>query len=233
MDGLDSSAESRAGVDNFKSEREHMLKHHLRGRGIADERVLAVLGKIPREQFLPSRLRKEAYSDRALPIGQSQTISQPYIVAYMTEALGLRGSETVLEIGTGSGYQTAILSNLVQKVYTIERIARLSRRARQILSSLGCENVTYQVGDGTRGWTPPMEFDAIIITAAGKDVPNPVIEQLRVGGRLVAPVGARHDQRLVRIERTEKGKVTRGILLGVAFVPLIGEHGWPGRSIEE
>ena len=154
MDGLDSSAESRAGVDNFKSEREHMLKHHLRGRGIADERVLAVLGKIPREQFLPSRLRKEAYSDRALPIGQSQTISQPYIVAYMTEALGLRGSETVLEIGPASGYQPAILSHLAPNVYTIERIARLSLRVRQMIRPLACQHVPSQVGDPTRGRTP-------------------------------------------------------------------------------
>jgi protein-L-isoaspartate(D-aspartate) O-methyltransferase len=171
-----------------------------------------------------------AYRDSPLPIGQGQTISQPYIVAFMTEQLALTGSERVLEVGTGSGYQAAILSLLAAEVITVERFPSLAQEASELLGRLGYDNVRVKVGDGSLGWPEEAPYDAIMVTAASPDVPEPLKEQLAEGGRLLAPVGPRWTQELVRIRRTG-GRLHTEVLMGVAFVPLIGEHGWQNRGI--
>ena len=196
-------------------------------RGIDDPRVLAALGAVPREAFVPEDRRDEAYADRPLPIGDDQTISQPYIVAAMTQALGLRGDERVLEVGTGSGYQAAILRHLVDRVVSIERFADLAAGARARLDALGLDDVAIHVGDGTLGWPSDAPYDAIVVTAAGPRVPPALVDQLAPGGRLVAPVGPPRRQRLLRLVRTADG-VAEEDLGSVAFVPLVGEQGWPG-----
>ena len=194
-------------------------------RGIDDPRVLAALGAVPREAFVPEDRRDEAYADRPLPIGDDQTISQPYIVAAMTQALGLRGDERVLEVGTGSGYQAAILRHLVDRVVSIERFADLAAGARARLDALGLDDVAIHVGDGTLGWPSDAPYDAIVVTAAGPRVPPALVDQLAPGGRLVAPVGPPRRQRLLRLVRTADG-VAEEDLGSVAFVPLVGEQGW-------
>lgn len=196
-------------------------------RGIDDPRVLAALGAVPREAFVPEDRRDEAYADRPLPIGDGQTISQPYIVAAMTQALGLRGDERVLEVGTGSGYQAAILRHLVDRVVSIERFADLAAGARARLGALGLDDVAIHVGDGTLGWPAEAPYDAIVVTAAGPRVPPALVDQLAPGGRLVAPVGPPRRQRLLRLVRTDDG-IAEQDLGSVAFVPLVGEQGWPG-----
>jgi len=181
--------------------------------------------EVPRHLFVPEELREVAYQDCPLPIGCGQTISQPYIVALMTEALELRGDEKVLEIGTGSGYQAAILSLLAKDVYTIECIATLAARAERVLKELGYVNVMVKVGDGTLGLEEYAPFDAIIVTAAAPNVPQPLIEQLGDGGRLVAPIGPIWSQMLIKVKR-RGGDIFVEHLTTVAFVPLIGEYGW-------
>ncbi|MBW2148847.1 MAG: protein-L-isoaspartate(D-aspartate) O-methyltransferase [Deltaproteobacteria bacterium] len=202
-----------------------MLENQLISRGIKDQRVLNALRKIPRHLFVEEALHHQAYGDHPLPIGEKQTISQPYIVALMTEALELKGSEKVLEIGTGSGYQTAILAELADMVYSIERIPPLVYKARKTLDELGYFNINIRIGDGTKGWEEESPFDAIIVTAASPEVPRPLQEQLIVGGLMVVPVGGRYSQDLIKVERTEKGFVQQN-LGGCRFVSLIGQHGW-------
>lgn len=208
--------------DPWLAEREAMVERQIAARGIDDERVLRAMRRVPRHEFVPPEQRRHAYEDRPLPIGLDQTISQPYIVALMSAALGLEGGETVLEIGTGSGYQTAILSELAARVYTIEILPELAANADSVLGRLGCTNVTVRTGDGYAGWPEAAPFAAILVTAAPPHVPQPLLSQLAVGGRLVLPVGAGEAQDLVRIVRTETG-YERTTLAAVRFVPMTGE----------
>ena len=210
---------------NYENEREHMVESQLARRGIKDKRVLDAMRQVPRHLFVPKDTRGLAYCDGPLPIGQGQTISQPYIVALMTELLELTGQEKVLELGTGSGYQAAILSRLVGQVYSVERHAALAEQAEKVLAQLGYDNVVISVGDGTLGWPEHSPYEAIIVTAAAPDIPQPLMEQLADGGRLVAPVGSRWSQVLAKVKRQGETLV-REHLTAVAFVPLVGKYGW-------
>jgi protein-L-isoaspartate(D-aspartate) O-methyltransferase len=212
-------------VADFDRERDRMVDEQIASRGVRNPRMLAALRKVPRHEFVPAALRDKAYSDNALPIGESQTISQPYMVALMTELLELSGTERVLEIGTGSGYQAAVLAELCEKVFTIERVKTLADKARATLDRLGYRNVALKVYDGTYGWKDMAPFDAVIVTAAAPEVPAGLVEQLREGGRMVIPVGDRFSQMLVKIVKTAEGAVSRKSIPCV-FVPLIGAHGW-------
>jgi protein-L-isoaspartate(D-aspartate) O-methyltransferase len=212
-------------VINFEGERLRMVEEQIIGRGVKDARVLDAMRKIPRHEFLPEAIRGVAYADQALPIGEGQTMSQPYMVALMTELLELKGPERVLEIGTGSGYQAAVLAELCEKVYSVERVKMLAAQARVVLDRLGYKNVAIKVYDGTYGWKEMAPFDAIIVTAGSPDVPSTLVGQLREGGKLVIPVGERHSQQLVRLSKTGKGTVTEKSIPCI-FVPLIGAHGW-------
>jgi protein-L-isoaspartate(D-aspartate) O-methyltransferase len=198
-----------------------MVREQIEAQGVRDARVLAAMRKVPRHLFVPPEEQADAYDDSPLPIGYHQTISQPYVVAFMTEALELKPQDRALEIGTGSGYQAAVLAELVREVYTIEIIEPLAKEAEARLKRLGYSNVHLRIGDGYRGWPEAAPFDAIIVTAAPDHVPQPLVEQLSQGGRLVLPLG-RWDQNLVRIRRTEKG-VAQETLLPVRFVPMKGE----------
>lgn len=205
--------------------RRKMMEEQLVSRGIRDAKVLEAMGHVPRHEFVDPGMVAQAYEDHPLNIGSKQTISQPYIVALMTEALRLQGGEKVLEIGTGSGYQTAVLAEICRQVFTIERIATLSNRARGTLYRLGYVNVTLRIGDGTAGWPEAAPFDGILVTAAAPLIPPPYLRQLPDGGRLVIPRGEIERQELVRI--TRKGdKFSEEILGECRFVKLIGEHGW-------
>jgi protein-L-isoaspartate(D-aspartate) O-methyltransferase len=205
-----------------------MVDAQIRARGIADPRVLKAMEKIPRHLFIDEALADQAYNDNPLPIDRQQTISQPYIVALMSEALELEGKEKVLEIGSGSGYQTAILAELAERVFSIERIASLAGRARRVLDSLNYYNVALRVGDGSYGWREESPFTAIMVTAGAPGVPDNLIEQLAVGGRLVIPVGDRLSQVLTKMTRLSEDlrDVRREDLGGCRFVDLIGEYGW-------
>jgi protein-L-isoaspartate(D-aspartate) O-methyltransferase len=205
--------------------RDRMVDVHIAGRGIRDARVLAAFRSVPREDFVPTESAQLAYADMPLPIGGGQTISQPFIVALTVSALGLRGGERVLEIGTGSGYAAAILSRLAKEVFTVERLAPLAEQARERLRRLGYGNVQVLCGDGTLGWPEHAPYDAIAVAAGGPEVPKALLEQLAPGGRLVIPVGET-TQELVRIVREEDGGFRRESLGEVRFVPLIGEQGW-------
>jgi protein-L-isoaspartate(D-aspartate) O-methyltransferase len=218
---VNSSQESPAS-DPFAAAREQMVRSQLAARGVRDARVLAAMGRVPRHELVPAELQGEAYDDRPLPIGHGQTISQPYIVAAMTEALHLGGDERVLEVGTGSGYQAAVLAELAREVYTIEIVAPLAERARRDLERLGYANVQVRQGDGYRGWPEHAPFDAIVVTAAPDHVPEPLVAQLALGGRLVLPLGGSFAQELVLLTRGADG-VTRQELLPVRFVPMTGE----------
>lgn len=211
--------------DLYRIARERMVENQIKARGITDERVLQAMRKVPRHLFIDPALRDQAYGDYPLPIGEGQTISQPYIVALMTEALELRGHERVLEIGTGSGYQTAILAELALWVYTIERYAFLQERAKKILFELGYRNISFKIGDGTLGWQEASPFDAIIVTAGAPQIPPPLIEQLAEGGRIVIPVGDEFSQILVKgVKRG--GVLHTKNLEPVRFVKLIGMYGF-------
>ena len=201
-----------------------MVATQLRRRGIADGRVLDAMSKVPRHRFLPAP-DPAAYDDHPLTIGEGQTISQPYMVAVMTQALALRGGEKVLEVGTGSGYQAAVLAELCRQVYSIERIVSLAERARHVLADLGCRNVEIVVGDGTLGLPEHAPYDGIVCTAAAPAIPPPWVEQLAEGGRIVAPIGDRWAQSLV-IATKEQGEVKQRYDLGCVFVPLLGRHGF-------
>jgi protein-L-isoaspartate(D-aspartate) O-methyltransferase len=202
-----------------------MVEIQLRQRGIRDPRVLAAFLEVPREEFVPARHVEDAYEDGPLPIGEDQTISQPYMVGVMTEALELIGEETVLEVGTGSGYQAAILSRLARQVYTIERHASLSEAARARLARLGCMNVTCLVGDGSQGHPESAPYDGIIVTAAAPGVPPTLTDQLAEGGRLVIPVGSMSSQELLLV-RKQRGHLSQSLLNYCRFVPLTGKYGW-------
>lgn len=202
------------------SERNALLEE-LRRDGITSEEVLGALGRIPRHRFVPDAYQSRAYENRPLPIGNEQTISQPYIVAFMTETLQLAPTDRVLEVGTGSGYQAAVLAELAREVYSIEIIAELGERARTLLQELGYSNVQVRIGDGYRGWPEAAPFDAVILTAAPERIPQPLLDQLAVGGRLIAPVGGR-SQHLILVVRTETG-FERTQHLPVRFVPMTGE----------
>jgi protein-L-isoaspartate(D-aspartate) O-methyltransferase len=212
-------------VQDFNKARERMVREQLIPRGISDSKVLAAMRQVPRHLFIEEALWGEAYSDYPLPIGERQTISQPYIVALMTQALGLTGKERILEIGTGSGYQTAVLAECCGKVFSIERIPGLVSRARKILDQLHYLNVRLKVFDGTLGWPEEAPFDGIIVTAAAPQIPAPYLSQLAPQGRLVIPVGDRYSQTLMRITQGPAGWIEED-LGGVRFVSLIGEHGW-------
>ena len=210
---------------DFKLARERMVKNQLASRGVADEGVLQAMGKTPRHLFISEALAGEAYNDHPVPIGEKQTISQPYIVALMTEALELKGKENTLEIGTGSGYQTAILAELSSRVYTIERIKSLLVDARKLLAQLGYSNVLFKAFDGTLGWKEYAPFDAIMVTAGAPSLPEPLMDQLADNGRMVIPVGDRYTQELIKV--TKKGEnLEQESLGGCRFVDLIGIHGW-------
>ncbi|HUW10428.1 MAG TPA: protein-L-isoaspartate(D-aspartate) O-methyltransferase [Anaerolineae bacterium] len=215
----------RSSPDRYQQLREQMVESQIARRGIVDLRVLQAMREVPRHRFVPQHLHASAYADSALPIGEGQTISQPYIVALMTAALDLGGEEQVLEIGTGSGYQAAVLSKLAKTVYTIERHTVLAQQAGAIFEELGYSNVHVRVADGTSGWPESAPFQAIMITAAAPEVPRPLIDQLADGGLLVAPVGPAGLQKLVLV-RKEGDRSTTSQLAPVVFVPLIGEHGW-------
>lgn len=210
---------------DYAKARERMVKEQVIARGIRDLRVIEAMRKVPRHLFVEEALHGQAYGDCALPIGEGQTISQPYIVAYMSEALNLRGDERVLEIGTGSGYQTAVLAELAERVYSVERIRFLLERARKALDQAGCRNVLTRLFDGSYGWKEEAPFDAILVTAAAPSAPPPLMEQLNVGGRMVIPIGAGDSQRLLRIHRGPGGFLEED-LKECHFVSLIGEFGW-------
>jgi len=197
----------------------------LRALGIRDERVLSAMARVPRHLFVPPELVPYAYEDRPLPIGAGQTISQPYIVALSTQALELSPQDRVLEIGTGSGYQAAVLAELAGEVYTVERLPELSQAARERLERLGYRNLHFRVGDGTKGWPDEAPFDAILVTAAAPKVPQSLVEQLAEGGRLVIPIGGRESQDLWLMRRRTR-RLEKVYLCPCTFVPLIGEEGW-------
>ena len=202
-----------------------MVEEQITSRGVKDAKLIAAMKKIPRHLFVEEALQNQAYTDHPLPIGEKQTISQPYMVALMTEALLLTGKENVLEIGTGSGYQTAILAEMSEKVFSVERIRPLALRARKLLYELGYFNVEIKIFDGTFGWMEESPFDAILVTAGSPDIPQPLIDQLATGGRLVIPVGDAFVQDLFRVTKTESG-VKKEDLGGCRFVKLIGKYGW-------
>lgn len=207
---------------NFAAERREMVEFQIKRRGIRDPKVLEAMLKVPRHLFVPEQMKELAYGDEPLPIGEGQTISQPYIVAYMTEALKLTGQEKVLEIGTGSGYQTAILAELAREVYTVELIPELSRRAQKVLRELGYQNIHFLVGDGTRGWPEHAPYEAILVSAAPATVPRSLIEQLQENGRLIIPVGTDY-QELVLVRKKKEGWEEER-LIPVRFVPLVTVH---------
>lgn len=211
-------------TDEFALQRQKLIET-LRQSGIEDTRVLAVLGEVPREMFVDASLQKSAYANQALPIYLGQTISQPFMVALMTQALQLSGTERVLEIGTGSGYQTAILSHLAAHVYSIERHQPLSEQSAERLTQLGLQNISYLVGDGSPGWPEEAPFDRILVTAAAPQVPPQLIAQLKTEGLLVIPVGSYKQQELQVVQRKPKGTQTRS-LGHCVFVPLVGKEGW-------
>lgn len=212
-------------MEDYKRLRDLMVETQLVARGIRDERVLAAMRKVPRHVFIPEFIRHSSYDDMALPIGDDQTISQPYMVAVMTELLELKGDERVLEVGTGSGYQAAILAELAKEVYTIERIATLADEAKRKLTDIGYGNVHVIVGDGTKGLEAEAPFDRIIITAAAPEIPEPLTNELREGGIIVSPVGERFSQMLIK-GRNENGVLIKEYHTPCVFVPLIGKHGW-------
>src|SRR5436190_8160173 len=220
-----------ADANNLASLRDEMVEQDIAARGVRDELVLDAMRKVPRELFVPENLREFAYEDSPLPIGAGQTISQPYIIAFMAEALMLQGGEKILEIGTGSGYAAAVLSEIVADVYTVERLDQLADAAAARLQELGYRNVHVLHGDGTRGWPEHAPYDAIVVAAGGPQVPESLKEQLKIGGRLVIPVGTdRRAQELVRVIRLSKNEYRSEDIAGVRFVPLIGEEGWANTS---
>jgi protein-L-isoaspartate(D-aspartate) O-methyltransferase len=232
--------DSRAGVqgptararaaEEAREARDRMVEYQIAGRGVRDPAVLAAMRAVPRERFVAEGQAAFAYTDGPLPIGEGQTISQPYVVALMTEALRLTPRDRVLEIGTGSGYAAAVLAVIVAEVYTIERLPGLAESARRRLTELGYANVHVRQGDGSLGWPEHAPYDAIVVTAGGPEVPPSLLRQLAIGGRLVMPVGPTpHEQMLVRVIRTGPDAYERESLGEVAFVPLIGAEGWPAE----
>jgi protein-L-isoaspartate(D-aspartate) O-methyltransferase len=215
-------------IDRFFARR-RALVDHMRAKGISDAGILQAFLEVPRHEFLPEAIWHRAYEDAPLPIGFGQTASQPSLQALYLELLGLRTTDRVLEIGTGSGYQTAVLARLVDRAYSIERVRELSVRARTSLDRVGVSNVAVLVGDGTIGWSRYAPYDAILVTAGSPDVPAPLLAQLAEGGRMLVPVGARHAQRLIRVTKTSEAMETEDII-DCNFVPLLGRFGWAPQS---
>jgi protein-L-isoaspartate(D-aspartate) O-methyltransferase len=213
-------------MSDYAVQRERMVRDHIAARGVKDERVLAAMRQIPRHLFVKDHLRIQSYGDHALPIGSSQTISQPYIVARMTELLEVGPEHSVLEIGTGSGYQTAVLAVLARRVYSLERIPELAQAAIPRMRQLGFDNVKIQVFDGTVGWSEWAPYDRILVTAGAPKVPEPLLGQLAPGGTLLIPEGQLNAQRLVIYRKSPRGEIRRKEGEEVAFVPLVGRHGW-------
>lgn len=209
----------------YSREREEMVKRQLIPRGIHDPRVLEAMGRVPRETFVPDFMKDQAYEDRPLPIGEDQTISQPYIVALMTQALELKERDRVLEIGTGSGYQAAVLAELTETVYTLERIDSLLKGAQRTLDGLGYSNIRFKLFNGTLGWPEHAPYDGIIVTAAAPRIPGPLAEQLGENGHMVVPVGDRISQNLIRVTKEQQDYMEEN-LGGVRFVRLVGDYGW-------
>lgn len=214
--------------DEYVLERERMVSSQIIRRGVSDRLTLAAMRKVQRHLFVPDNMKPHAYEDRPLPIGEDQTISQPYIVARMTELLGLKGEEKVLEIGTGSGYQAAVLAEIAKEVYTIEIIESLANSADELLKGMGHKNITVKFGDGYKGWEEHAPFDGIIVTAAPDHIPQPLVDQLKVGGRMVIPVGENYQQ-LKLITKNPDGKTTEENIIPVRFVPMTGEAQEKGK----
>ena len=218
-------------TESFRTRRLEMVEHSISARGVRDELVLEAMRKVRRELFVPEKLREFAYDNSPLPIADAQTISQPYIVAFMAEALLLKGDDKVLEIGAGSGYAAAVLSEIAAHVYTVERVGRLAKTAAERLAELGYDNVHVMHGDGTRGWPEHAPYDAIVVAAGGPQVPESLKSQLKVGGRLVIPVGSDQlVQELVRVTRVTETEYRSEDIADVRFVPLIGDEGWAGKG---
>ena len=213
-------------IQSYAGQRRKMVEEQLVERGIKDLGVLEAMSRVPRHLFAQESLRHRAYGDYPLPIGENQTLSQPYIVAAMTAALSLKGEERVPEIGTGSGYQTAVVAELARQVFTIERLNNLSRKAQEILEGLNYMSIVFKMFDGTYGWPDQAPFDAILVTASAKEIPESLVKQLGEGGRLVAPTGDAHEQKLVVLTKNGS-RVSRRELGACKFVPLIGKYGWP------
>lgn len=215
-------------MTDFSGLRESMVVNQVAARGVRSENVLNAMRKVPRELFVPNRLAEFAYEDSPLSIAAGQTISQPYIVAFMIEALGLRGGEKVLEIGAGSGYAAAVLAEIAGDVYTIEYIEELAKSAASILAELGYDNVQVLHGDGTLGWEEHAPYDGIVVTAGGPEVPESLQQQLKIGGRMIIPIGeSRNFQELIRVTRVSETRFKSEDLASVRFVPLVGAQGWP------
>lgn len=211
--------------DGYSRKREAMVEKQLIGRGIKDERVITTMRKVKRHLFVDEVFRDKAYNDSPLPIGEKQTISQPYMVAFMSEILGLNGNEKVLEIGTGSGYQTAVLSQLARQVYSVERIPSLLIKTRKLLESLEYHNIALKIADGTLGWKDGAPYNAIMVTAGGPEMPRGMVDQLAVGGRLIIPIGNEEKQTLRKLVKTRSG-VRETVHLNCTFVKLVGIYGW-------
>jgi protein-L-isoaspartate(D-aspartate) O-methyltransferase len=214
---------------DFENLRKNMVETQIKRRGIKNQRVLSAMLKIPRHVFVPENFQKLSYTDQPLPIGDGQTISQPYMVALMTEALDPQSQDKVLEIGTGSGYQTAILAELCKEIYTIERIPQLAIRAQNIIRELGYQNVFFKIGDGSQGWSEFAPYDKIIVTAGAPDIPEPLIQQLKEEGKMVIPVGSRWTQEL-RLVTKKKGDIQVEDICGCVFVPLLGRYAWKEKE---
>ncbi len=217
---------------HYKKLREQMVRDHFITRGITNQRVLAAFHKVEREKFVPSEVRNKAYQDFPLSIGEGQTISQPYMVALMTQSLELKGDEKVLEIGTGSGYQTAILAELAKEVYSVERTRVLAERTRSLLAELGYNNIRILIRDGTLGWEEFSPYDRIMVTAGAREIPQPLIDQLEEGGLMVIPVGNSYSQDL-EVIRKRKNHIKTVTVEKCVFVPLIGKYGWDERRLSE
>ena len=210
----------------FERQRHEMVLKQIESRGVSDPNVLSALRKVSRHVFVSEALRDQAYGDFPLPIGEQQTISQPYIVAEMTQALEIKEDDRVLEIGTGSGYQSAILAEIAYRVYTVERIRTLYFKARKLFDQLRYHNIITKYSDGSMGWSSESPFDVIIVTAGAPDIPDTLVQQLAVGGRMVVPVGNQYSQDLIKIFKDESGRIRKMNLGGCRFVKLIGEQGW-------
>jgi protein-L-isoaspartate(D-aspartate) O-methyltransferase len=213
-------------LNDYASKRQQMVDTQILSRGIKNGRVITAMRKVPRHLFLDEALRSQAYEDSPSPIGEKQTISQPYIVALMTELLELKGKEKVLEIGTGSGYQTAVLAELAEQVYSVERIPSLAKRARKLLDELKYTNILINIGDGTLGWREHSPYDAIIVTAAAPYPPPALLDQLKTGGRLAVPIGEEFEQDLMIYMKEKDGSYSKENYGGCRFVKLIGDEGW-------
>ncbi len=216
-------------ANQFAGQRQKMVEEQILDRGIKNYNVIEVMSRVPRHLFVSSSFQHKAYGDHPLPIGENQTISQPYIVAAMTEALNLSGKERVLEIGTGSGYQTAILAELADQIFTVERVKSLGKMAKTTLDQMGYANINYKIFDGTYGWRDQGPYDAILITAAAPDIPKTLIEQVKDRGRIVAPIGDEENQELILFTR-QGSRLQKKILCACNFVPLIGKYGFAERS---